>query len=123
MNTRQEVAKAIKERTGADVGEVLSDDCLAQYESLDEEDRRVRLERAIERVQLWEDLRSLPEEARRAAREKLETVQKLLQSPDLAGVTSHFMDEMAMLEAIAHPEEYTKGCPLPSVLVGSPGDG
>jgi len=61
-DTRQTVAEAIRERTGEDVGEMLHDACLAQYEALDEAEKHVRLERAIERVQFWQDLRLSPPE-------------------------------------------------------------
>lgn len=122
-NARQEVAEAIRERTGEDVGAVLSDACLAQYATLDEAERQVRLELAIERVLLWKDLRALPEEARAEARSKLATVRKLLESPRLAAVTSGFMEDVARLEAIADPEEFVRGCPLPSVAESEPSGG
>lgn len=113
-STRQAVAEAIRERTGEDVGEMLHDACLAQYEALDEAEKRVRIERAVERVQLWGDLRALSEEARSEARSTLETIRKLMENPNLLAVTSDFMDDVARLEAMADPEEFCSSCPLPS---------
>jgi hypothetical protein len=80
-NTRQEVAEAIRERTGEDVSTLLHDDCLARYEVLNLEERRLLIEYASERVFASLELASLLEETRNEARKTLETIWKLLFDP------------------------------------------